>query len=138
MDMSLIRTQWTKDGIFGLLYNKFYTCEHAYLAPDNQSWIAKIPMGEFTCVRGTHQLAGASKPFETFEVKDVPKFLGRSVAGILFHPGNTEADSSGCILLGMALGELDGISAVLNSRIAFEQFMALQEGLDSFTLTVTG
>ena len=90
-------------------------------------------MGEFNCVRGIHQLSGAAQPFETFEITGVPGHTG-----LLFHPGNTEMDSSGCVLLGMAFGELTGVPAVLNSKIACDQFMNLQAGKDSCLLTVTG
>jgi hypothetical protein len=66
-------------------------------------------------------------PFETFEVTGVTWHTG-----ILFHPGNTEKDSSGCILLGTGINGF----TLSNSREAFAFFMSGLEGLDTFNLTV--
>ena len=80
--------------------------------------------------------------FMTYEVMDVP---GRT--HIKFHPGTTEEDTAGCILLGMKLGvfavardEETGQRAkklaVLKSRIAFERFMAHMGGVRKATLEI--
>lgn len=104
-------------------------CEHAFQQPDN-SYDAKVKPGTYTCVRGTHQLDHGG-PFETFEVTGVTGHFG-----ILYHPGNTEKDSDGCLLLGECFDDSTCPNAVLNSRVAFKEFMDLQQGLDSFTLEV--
>ena len=65
--------------------------------------------------------------FETFEITGVP---GHS--GILFHTGNTNNDSSGCVLLGTDTTRL-GIS---DSRLAFSKFMAMMVGIDKVELHV--
>jgi hypothetical protein len=135
MDLLLQRTQWEFDGIFGECRNLagdvvIYTCEHAY--PDSLgSYDAKIPEGEYICVRGMHQLAGISAPFETFEVTNVPGH-----AGILFHVGNFNSDSSGCILCGMGITTISNQQALSQSKIAFQKFMALQADVNQFNLTV--
>lgn len=42
-------------------------------------------------------------------------------AGIRMHPGNTDADTEGCILLGLQIA--DDQESILQSRIAFEHLL---------------
>ena len=80
--------------------------------------------------------------FMTYQVMDVP---GRSY--IKFHPGISEEDTSGSILLGMKLGvftiptdEETGRRAkklaVLKSRVAFDRFMTHMGRVDKATLEI--
>lgn len=129
--MTLIRGLYKEEGIFGALVNDngtelLFTLEHAYIQQD-LSFLPKTPEGQYLCVRGTHQLKHGG-PFETFEVTNVPGHTG-----ILFHPGNFNNDSDGCILLGLTKTD----AGVLHSRDAFAQFMKSKQDLDSFTLTIT-
>lgn len=128
--MILERRAFTATGVFGSLLNDmglwlFSTLEHAYEQLDE--YVPKLGNGKYICVRGMHQLEGMKDPFETFEVTNVPGHTG-----ILFHQGNYNRDSNGCILLG------DGSTgnSVTNSRMAFNSFMNILKGIDSFTLTV--
>lgn len=126
MNLTLNRTQHTPDGIFGELTNEngtlvFVTLEHSYdLAP-------KIPVGEYVCQRGSHRLASMVHPFETFEVTGV-----EGHTNILFHMGNYNRDSEGCILVGKSV--LDKM--IVSSREAFDEFMEMQKGVGQFSLTV--
>ena len=124
MDLTLIRNNFTKDGIFGILCDDtdflIYTLEHAY------NLFPKVPNGVYQCLRGQHSLKNG--PIETFELQNVPGHTG-----ILLHPGNYESDSEGCILLGLGIGK----NVLTSSRQAFNEFMKLQGGADSFVLTVT-
>lgn len=118
--------------MFGLLSNDdgsqiFYTLEHAYLQPD-KCFISKIPNGVYACVRGMHQLERMIRPFETFEITGI---MGHT--DILFHSGNRNGDSAGCVLLGMSRNDVE----VLNSREAFSKFMELMTGINLFNLTVS-
>ena len=127
MNLLLKRIDFTPDGIFGELQDEsgkalYSTLEHSYAC------MVKVPVGTYTCQRGTHQLDHSPKPFETFEIIDVP---GHS--GILFHVGNYNADSDGCVLLGL---RREG-SMLVGSRLAFDGFMGLQKGIDQFTLIVS-
>jgi hypothetical protein len=71
-----------------------------------------------------------SKWKNTFEI-EVPGHTA-----VLFHAGNIEADTAGCILLGATAGKLRGQRAVLNSGATFKAFMEhFQE--DSFTLFIS-
>lgn len=135
MDIKLTRTAYNLYGVLGELRDESdtlicYTLEHAYAEGD--SFVPKLASGTYTCQRGIHKLSNLN-PFEAFEVMDVPWFQGAPVSGILFHVGNYNKDSEGCVLLGMQRG----VGCILESREAFEKFMSLQEGVDSFTLTVT-
>lgn len=134
--MRLIRTAFLVDGIFGRLYNDngvpiAYTLEHSYLQSDG-TYFPKLNAGEHKCVRGTHQLHNGI-PFETFEITGVP---GHS--NILFHSGNFNADSEGCILLGHNI-TYDSPSQkhmITTSKITFQEFMQTLENINEFQLTV--
>ena len=128
----LERVNYYDDGIMGRLFDEngiqiAFTLEHAYDSGSNLGYIAKVPLGQYVCQRGYHVLL--SGPIEAFEVLNVPNHTG-----ILFHIGNSNADSEGCILLGKRCGTLPDV--VLDSRIAFNQFMHGLEGTDVFNLIV--
>lgn len=129
--MTLIRKEYNSWGIISELKGgdtfSWVTLEHAYLQ-DGGCYLPKIPKGTFTCVKGTHELLTGG-PFTTFEITGVP-----SHTGLLFHIGNFNNDSEGCILLGNQLNEIT--QSILNSRIAFNEFMIAQNGSDKFKLTV--
>jgi hypothetical protein len=134
MNLTLERETFNATGIFGKLYDESgtqiaVTLEHAYEQPiPNMGYFGpKLPYGDYKCVRGFHQLAHMAVPFLTFEVTGVPGHTG-----ILFHCGNDNADSAGCILLGL----IHEGAFILESRDAFNKFMAIQEDVSDFTLTV--
>ena len=83
------------------------------------------PNARYPSKRGIHPKHG-----ETFEVF-VP---GRD--GILFHKGNFQTDSSGCILLATGYGWLNGQLAVTNSGTAWMDFKEHMKGIDEFELIV--
>lgn len=128
MDLVLTRKRATEAGIFGVLSTSCggwscVTLEHAY--PTDNGYAPKIPPGSYTCVFGPHMLH--SGPIDTFEITGVP---GHS--GVLFHYGNTNTDSDGCVLL----GRYDAGDCILKSREAFEEFLRQQSGLTTFQLQV--
>lgn len=139
--ISLQRKEKNQHGIFGLLSVQspddffatltFVTLEHAYPNPIG-SFAPKIPLGTYSCDRGVHQLEHSPKPFETYEVKGV---LGHT--GLLFHVGNTNADSSGCILVGTQYlrGESGIYCGIEDSQDAFNRFMrALTKSIETLTI----
>lgn len=123
--ITLTRTRYDADGIFGELTNGTkhicYTLEHSFDS------VPAVPAGTYTCKRGQHSLAGMANNFITFEVQNVPGHTG-----ILFHTGNVNRDSEGCILVGQAIKG----SVLLESRLAFASFMELLDRLPTFTLEV--
>ena len=127
----LTHTRFCPEGIFGKLEKDngehiSYTLEHSY---DNKP---KLANGTYTCVRGPHRLHGMTEDFTTFEIKGVPEFDGKPVSGVLFHWGNYQKDSEGCVLMGAT----ETPTMITNSRTTFAGFMKWLDGVDSFELEV--
>ena len=125
--LTLKRIAHTRDGTFGVLLdsNPFaLTCEREWL--DNKSDVSCIPTGEYICRRVNSLRFG-----NTFEVMFVK---GRT--NILFHSGNTEDDSKGCILVGEEFGEVNGKTAVLSSKKGFAEFLERLKDVDEFILII--
>lgn len=123
--MRLVRENCKPTGIFGSLQDDSgnvicVTLEHSY------DCVPKVPNGTYKCIRSIHALHDGVK-FETFEITGV---AGHS--GILFHIGNYNGDSSGCVLLGKTVNG----DAITNSKVTFNKFMTMLVEVDEFTLTV--
>lgn len=136
MDISLHRLYSGPDGILSVAYDDkddeiFVSLEHAYQVGD--LWIPKIPDGTYECVRGDHRLKKMTTSFSTFMVTGVPLH-----SGLLFHCGNFDEDSDGCILIGEDPKSIDGRFMITNSRASFDRFMKMQAGVDLFRMTVVG
>jgi len=138
MTLTLTRTAYTPNGVFGTLTGEgglhlADTLEHAYAATDPSSGPnclqdqPKLPVGTYQCVKGTHTLDHHPLPFQTFEVTGVPGHTG-----ILFHIGNYNNDSDGCILLGQYLDN----TMIIHSKQTFDAFMTVMQNVPSFTLVV--
>lgn len=102
------------------------TVERPWL--ENRPMVSCIPEGEYKCRPRRFYRGG----YDAIEVRDVP---GRT--HILFHRANLPSDVAGCIGVGSRLGTLYGQWAVLDSRSAFDLFMANFGGL-KFTLNILG
>lgn len=156
MNLTSTRVMQRSDGIFSKVTRDdtgeqvFVVCEHAYLQPDG-SYLPILQPGVYTCVRGMHNLPGSVVnnmqtfiQFETFEVLGVFDAQGSKHTGILFvHFGNWETDSNGCSVCGsgfaVSANPHDGMKLeemVVNSRSTFTLFKGLQQGVDTFQLTV--
>lgn len=136
MDMVLRRLNFRDDGILGELVSddivsfSCATLEHAYTDEQN-GWVPKLKSGLYRCVYGTHQLAHHPHPFKTFEITNVPGHTN-----ILFHIGNFNNDSEGCVLLGQRMPDGGGSLMISDSKVTFERFMNVQRGVSEFNLTV--
>lgn len=134
--MKLVRDAYRFDGVFGRLFDEkdhlvAYTLEHSYIQ-DDKTWKPKLPSGQFICVLGPHRLHGMTSDFQTFEITGVP---GHS--NILFHWGNFDKDSEGCVLLGAAVvTQADGTEMVTHSKDTFKHFMDSKAGVKEFMLRV--
>ncbi len=137
MDLILRRTQYRPDGIFGILSDEYeneiaITLEHAYYDLQTNAYVPKIRSGNYQCIKGMHRLHTKPVPFETYQVMDVE---GHS--NILFHWGNSNSDSDGCILLGEKIMDI-GLrpQMISNSRVTFKKFIDFEAGAESFWLLV--
>jgi hypothetical protein len=103
------------------------TLENPYL--DNKPFLSAIPCGLYN-VRKYTSPPGSKKDYRNiWQVIDVP---GRDL--VLIHNGNTESDTTGCILVGEKLGILNDQLAVLSSK---KTLTLLQQRLpDSFKLRI--
>ena len=128
--MTLVRSQKRPDGIISDLTSSeddfgCVTMEHSY---DGEP---KLPPGLYPCVRGKHRLHGMEHEFETFEITQVPGHTG-----ILFHVGNFNGDSDGCVCVGRVACVSPHGYMVTNSVETFTRFMAYWAGENTFLLTV--
>jgi len=100
------------------------TLERPWL--NNQRGVSCIYPGTYRAVRHRSPKFG-----ETFWLQDVP---GRSE--ILFHKGNTDDDSRGCILVGEQFNPVRGEDGITASREGFAEFMRLLDGKNEFTIEI--
>lgn len=135
---TLTHTDFRPDGIFGEFTfendpGRFcWTLEHAYKQADGRYQPIIIP-GTYTCIRGPHRLHNMTHDFETFEIKGV-----NGHTNLLFHFGNFNRDSEGCVLVGRteSVDPTTGDEMITGSRDEFKAFMDRLEGIDVWTLTV--
>ena len=127
----LNRYAYTPVGTFGMLWidNQFwYTLEEPWRGnTPNESC---IPAGTYDLLHCMHNVStpGRYDDYHAYEIAGV-----QERNGIHIHIGNTIDDVSGCIVIGNGFGVIPGKSkrrlpAVLSSRVAFEQFMAIMGG----------
>lgn len=91
---------------------------------NNTTFVSCIPSGIYVCERVISPIKG-----ETFEIKNV---YNRS--DILFHKGNIDDDTMGCILLGEGFGFVYNEPAVTGSKLAFDEFMGMMKDISEFRL----
>lgn len=113
---------------FGVLIGAFGPFAVTLEDPWNQNRrnISCIPPGNYVCQR-----VNSPKFGDTFEVTKVP---GRS--HILFHKGNTEEDTHGCILVGEEFGVIRGEPGILASGRGYGEFMEKMRCKSRFLLTI--
>ena len=128
MELKLKRVADNEDATFGVLINGnipfAVTLEPAW--EDNKKGISCIPSGPYSCKRVKSPKFG-----DTFEILDVE---GRT--HILFHKGNSERNTQGCVLIAEEFGRLNGKAAVLASGRGFTEFMSILKEVDEFELII--
>jgi len=130
---TIIRSPSNEDGTFGMMLDGqspfCLTLEREWV--DNKKGESCIPNGIYLCKRVQSPKFG-----NTFEICNVP-----NRTEILFHKGNIEDDSHGCIILGEQFEPIrtyeHGLkNGVLSSGKAMEEFLERTEGIDEFRLYV--
>lgn len=122
--LKLIRVSTCEDGTFGVLIDGAMPFALTLEPPwvDNAKDISCIPPGEYYC-----ESINSVKFGYTFKVQDVP-----DRTNILFHRGNWEKDTKGCI----CIGEQFESNGVLASAKGFKEFTYRLRGCESFTLDI--
>ena len=128
MELKLKRVAENEDATFGVLINGdtpfAITLEPSW--EDNKKGISCIPSGPYSCKRVKSPRFG-----DTFEILDVE---GRT--HILFHKGNSERNTQGCVLIAEEFGVLNGKAAVLASGRGYREFMTILKDVDEFDLII--
>lgn len=128
--MHLKRVAYRNDGTMGVLLDNGDTPFALSLEPpwrENQRGVSCIPVGTYLCRRVSSPKFG-----NTFEITGVP---GRS--HILFHKGNIDDHTEGCVLVGEEFAVWDdGSVSVARSGAGFTEFLDRLAQEDSFYLTV--
>ncbi len=133
MNLTLQRTVQSADGpTFGTITNQ---ADGSVMVPvtlelpdrGNQPDVSRVVAGTFTF----HRTQSHDIGYEVFETQEIP---GRS--GIAVHILNVMGETKGCIGTGEEQGELDGQPAILESKKAFDLFMGMLTGIDSFVMEI--
>ena len=128
MELKLKRVADNEDATFGVLINGnipfAVTLEPAW--EDNKKGISCIPSGPYSCKRVKSPKFG-----DTFEILDVEERTH-----ILFHKGNSERNTQGCVLIAEEFCRLNGKAAVLASGRGFTEFMSILKEIDEFDLII--
>lgn len=115
-------------GTFGVLVNAQVPFALTMEQPwdENKTDVSCIPAGRYTCRRVDSPHFG-----NTFEITEV---AGRS--HVLFHKGNTLADTRGCILVGEEFAGTFDHPFLAESKNGYDEFMLMMAGESAFMLTV--
>jgi len=131
MKITLMRVSYMVDCVFGTLIDSITgmpicnTLERPMR--NNESGESCIPAGVYVC-----SFYSGDKHKNVYMVNDVP---GREA--ILIHIGNTVKDTTGCILPGQEFGVLNGLPAVLQSKVAMTKLHNIVKRSD-FLLEIKG
>jgi len=115
-------------GTFGVLLDGdlpfALTLERRWLG--NTQGCSCIPTGTYVCRR-----VDSPKFGDTFEITGV-----QDRSHILFHKGNLDDDSHGCVLVGEEYDPVLGSYGIKASRDGFNEFMQRLRGMETFHLKI--
>jgi len=122
--INLFRLEQTDQGALGaLVLDGQYFC--SFLMPDAGGDKFQIPAGAYKCKR-----------FHGRKWKDTFEIIVEGHTALLFHSGNIEDHTEGCVLLGQYPGKLGENRAVLNSGATFKRFMERMRNYEEFNLEI--
>ena len=126
--LELVRLEESEQGTFGVLkINKeVFCCTLEPKDEENAPSISSIPAQQYICRKYSSQ-----RHPNTYEVTSVP-----DRTSVLFHKGNIDEHTQGCILLGQYFGKLRGDRAVLNSGETFDEFIRRMDNAEELHLTI--
>ena len=127
MNLSLTRTQFREDGIFGIIKDETGK-QIAVTLERNFDGKPKIPAGTYLCTR-------RMSPRFNCELFQVMNVSGHDYIEI--HPANWEFELDGCIAVGEQIQPSSKGQMITCSREAFGSLMELQDGVQEFTLTIS-
>lgn len=137
IEMTIKRVVTGLEGTFGviMLGNTPFALTLEREWRNNQKGISCIPAGNYIAQRcrtaPEYSFQDSPKFGDTFVVTEVE---GRDK--ILFHKGNIDEDSHGCILVGEQFGSLRDDTAILASKAGFGEFLRILKGYDTFKLSI--
>ncbi len=114
-----------KMSINGLYFS--YTLEDCVREGEKIPGKTAIPYGKYAVTITLSERFKRPMPL----IKDVPNFTG-----VRIHPGNTAADTEGCILVGRVRGEDDVLESQTAFRELFERIRQAQEDYDPITIEI--
>lgn len=126
--VSIVRIESAGEGTFGVVAvsGRAFCVSLEPQALNNRPFVSCIPAGRYQCRKTLSPRHGW-----TFKLDRVP---GRS--DILFHRGNTLADTEGCILLGRRFGSLGGCRGILASGDVMDEFMIMMGDVSEFEVEI--
>ena len=125
--LRIVRYCETEEGTYGVLvYNGEPFCLTLEPNDRDNKYNSCIPSGVYICKRHT-----GLKYKNTWEITKVP-----NRTAILFHVGNIEDDSLGCILLGKSLGSVKNKLGIVQSSNTFNKFMNVSARASELHLTI--
>ena len=129
--LSLIRLEETSQGAIGVLV--LWGHVHSFtLEPDSlDEKRAHIPGGT-----PDNPIVYPVKRFHGIRWSDTYEIIVPGHTAVLFHPGNTEEDTTMCVLLGSSVGKLVEERAVMNSGVSFRSFLEKMNNLPEAEIEV--
>mgnify|MGYP006883556091 CR=1 FL=1 len=132
MQATIVRIFESLQGAMGLLYFSDLEFYCFTLQPDSQDALKfYIPDGHYIARRFK-----GTKWKDTFEIVRPGTNGIDGHSALLFHSGNVEKHSAGCILLGDSMSKLAGERAVLNSGATFTRFLHHTKDVNTFNLDI--